>query len=46
MVISGEVQVAGDTLKKRDAIGLWDLDKADIKTDSDAELLIIDVPMV
>jgi len=46
MVISGELQVAGETLKKRDAIGLWELDKADIKMDSDVELLIIDVPMV
>ena len=45
MVITGEVQVAGETLKKRDAIGLWELDKADIKMDSDTELLIIDVPM-
>jgi len=45
MVIEGEVEVAGETLKKRDAIGLWDLDKADIKMNSDAQLLIIDVPM-
>jgi redox-sensitive bicupin YhaK (pirin superfamily) len=46
MVVNGEVEVAGETLKKRDAIGLWDLDKADIKMNSDAQLLIIDVPMV
>ena len=46
MVITGEVEVAGETLKKRDAIGLWDLEKAEIKINSDAELLIIDVPMV
>jgi redox-sensitive bicupin YhaK (pirin superfamily) len=46
MVITGEVEVAGETLKQRDAIGLWDLDKADIKINSDTELLIIDVPMV
>lgn len=46
MVITGEAEVAGETLKKRDAIGLWELDKADIKMNSDSELLIIDVPMV
>ncbi len=46
MVINGEVEVAGETLKKRDAIGLWDLDKAGIKINSDAGLLLIDVPMV
>ena len=46
MVVNGEVEVAGETLKKRDAIGLWDLDKADIKINADAELLIIDVPMI
>jgi quercetin 2,3-dioxygenase len=46
MVVSGEVEVAGETLKKRDAIGLWDLKKADIKMNSDAQLLVIDVPMV
>ncbi len=46
MVVTGEVEVAGETLKKRDAIGLWELDKADIKVNSDAELLIIDVPMI
>jgi len=46
MVVNGEVEVAGETLKKRDAIGLWDVDQADIKINSDAELLVIDVPMV
>ena len=46
MVIEGEVEVGGETLKKRDAIGLWESDSVSIKMNSDAQLLIIDVPMV
>jgi redox-sensitive bicupin YhaK (pirin superfamily) len=46
MVVEGEVEVAGETLGKRDAIGLWELEKADIKVNTNAELLVIDVPMI
>lgn len=45
MVVEGEIEVAGETLKKRDAIGISGIEKADIKMSSDAEILIIDVPM-
>jgi len=45
MVVNGKVEVEGETLGKRDAIGIWDIDKTNIKVLEDAELLLIDVPM-
>ncbi|HWB64000.1 MAG TPA: hypothetical protein VG603_10850, partial [Chitinophagales bacterium] len=45
MVIDGEVEVAGQTLGKRDAIGIWDTKSMEVKMNSDASLLLIDVPM-
>jgi hypothetical protein len=45
-VINGSVTVNGNTLFKRDALGIWDVDAIDITADTDAELLLIDVPMV
>jgi redox-sensitive bicupin YhaK (pirin superfamily) len=44
-VINGDVTIEGQTLNKRDAIGIWDIDSFSIKADSNAELLLIDVPM-
>jgi redox-sensitive bicupin YhaK (pirin superfamily) len=45
-VIAGSVTINDQTLFKRDALGIWDLDRLDIKADTDVELLLIDVPMV
>ena len=45
MVVKGDVKVAGETLKERDAIGISDAAQIDIETINNAELLIIDVPM-
>lgn len=44
-VIDGEVQVAGQALKRRDAIGVFDTENFDLKADSKAKVLVIDVPM-
>ncbi|HCW07311.1 MAG TPA: hypothetical protein DGG95_08100, partial [Cytophagales bacterium] len=44
-VIEGDVTVGNQKLNKRDGLGLWDFEKASISADSDAELLIMDVPM-
>ena len=44
-VIEGSVTVNGNLLGKRDAIGLWDIEKIEIKAESDAEILVMDVPM-
>ncbi|MFW0716617.1 pirin family protein [Pedobacter sp. N23S346] len=45
-VISGEVTINGQTLNRRDAIGVWDTDRISFKAISaDAEVLLMDVPM-
>lgn len=44
-VISGDVTINGQTLNKRDGFGVWDLEKLSISADSDAELLLMEVPM-
>jgi quercetin 2,3-dioxygenase len=44
-VIEGDVTVDGNLLNKRDAIGIWDTDSVNIKAESNAEILIMDVPM-
>ncbi|MCW3462796.1 pirin family protein [Chitinophaga nivalis] len=45
-LISGEINIAGDTLQSRDAIGLSDYDKVNIEVVKPAEFLLIDVPML
>lgn len=44
-VIEGTVEIAGNTLGKRDALGIWDTSSFDIKTNSDTEILLVEVPM-
>ena len=46
IVIEGEVEVDHQTLYRRDAIGVWETDKLTIKTKTDAELLLVQVPML
>ena len=43
--IEGSITVNEQPLSKRDALGLWDIETVSIKADSDAEILIMDVPM-
>ena len=45
IVIEGEVEVDNQALSRRDAIGIWETDKLTIKTKTDAELLLVQVPM-
>lgn len=45
-VIDGNVTINGVSLNKRDALGISDTDKLSITADSDAELLLIEVPMI
>lgn len=45
-VLDGDVEVAGETLGRRDAIGLKEFDEVTIKATTDAQVLLIDVPMV
>ena len=44
-VIEGTVSINGTPLSKRDALGVWDVEKLDIIAESDAEILVMDVPM-
>ena len=45
-LIDGNVTINGTSLNKRDALGVSGTDKLSITADSDAELLLIEVPMV
>ncbi|MCI5082283.1 MAG: pirin family protein [Saprospiraceae bacterium] len=44
-VIEGEVTIAGQKLGKRDGFGIWDTTGFDISADSNAKVLLMDVPM-
>jgi redox-sensitive bicupin YhaK (pirin superfamily) len=44
-VIEGEVTIGGQKLTKRDGYGVWDIEKFSITADSDAEVLLMEVPM-
>jgi len=45
MVMEGEVEIDGQKLSRRDAMGIWDTDKVSIKANSYSEILVIEVPM-
>lgn len=45
-VIDGEVDINGEKLGKRDAIGMEEAPKVEIKADKNAQLLFIEVPMI
>jgi redox-sensitive bicupin YhaK (pirin superfamily) len=44
-VINGDVTINNQKLNKRDGFGIWDTDKLTIAADSDAEILLMEVPM-
>lgn len=44
-VLEGEVTIGDQKLGKRDASGIWDTDKISITANTNAEILLIDVPM-
>lgn len=44
-VISGEVTVAGYALEARDGLGLTGLDSFELRSDSQSEVLLLEVPM-
>ena len=45
MLISGQIQVGGEELNQRDAIGVWEAASFELKAKKDAEVLLIEVPM-
>ena len=44
-ILSGDVTINNQKLNVRDGYGIWDTDMISIKADSDAEFLLMDVPM-
>ena len=44
-MIEGGATIEGNTLGKRDAIGIWEMEKISMSVTADAEILVIDVPM-
>jgi redox-sensitive bicupin YhaK (pirin superfamily) len=44
-IISGTVTINGQTLETRDALGITNTEKMEITATSDAEILLMDVPM-
>jgi redox-sensitive bicupin YhaK (pirin superfamily) len=45
-VLSGDVIADGTVLNKRDGMGVWDTNSITFKMDSEAELLLMEVPMM
>ncbi|KAA9332047.1 pirin family protein [Hymenobacter busanensis] len=44
-VLEGDVTINGQTLHRRDGFGIWETDRLDIRADSNAEVLLMEVPM-
>jgi quercetin 2,3-dioxygenase len=44
-VIEGDVTINGQKLSKRDGLGIWETDKLTVVADSEAEVLLMEVPM-
>ena len=44
-VLSGQIEVNGEVLDTRDGLGIWDTDSFEVKAISDAEFLMMEVPM-
>ena len=45
MNIDGEIEVNGEKLEKRDAIGIWDTTEIEIKALPNFKFLIMEIPM-
>lgn len=44
-IIKGDVTINGESLSERDGMGIWDIEKLDMKANSQAEILLMEVPM-
>ena len=44
-ILSGEVSINGQQLETRDGFGIWDIDSITVTAESDAEILLMEVPM-
>jgi redox-sensitive bicupin YhaK (pirin superfamily) len=44
-ILSGNVMINGQELETRDGFGIWDVNSLDIKATSEAEFLLMEIPM-
>ena len=44
-VLNVKATINGQSLDTRDGLGVWDIEKLQIKADSDTEILLMEVPM-
>lgn len=44
-LLEGEVKIGGETLKRRDGFGIWDTRSFEVEASSEAEILLMEVPM-
>jgi redox-sensitive bicupin YhaK (pirin superfamily) len=44
-ILEGEVTINAQALKKRDGLGIWETSKLELKADSNARVLLMEVPM-
>lgn len=44
-ILSGNATIDGEMLNERDAVGIWEKESIAIKADSDARILLMEVPM-
>ncbi len=44
-VLEGEVEIDGNELKKRDGIGIWDVEEINVNSTSESRILLMEVPM-
>lgn len=44
-VLSGDITINDQKLNSRDGFGIWDVERFSVKADSDAEFLLMEVPM-
>lgn len=44
-VLEGDITIDGQSLNARDGLGIWDTDKISLHADSEAEVLLMEVPM-
>jgi hypothetical protein len=44
-VLEGAIEIAGETVSKRDGFGIWDTNSVDVKFNKDSKVLLMEVPM-
>ncbi|WP_317129013.1 pirin family protein [Mangrovivirga cuniculi] len=44
-LLEGDLEIDGEKISKRDAVGIWDTENFNIKASQDSEILVMDIPM-